>query len=418
MSRLNVELYRAQLGTLTQKGSGIEFCVNNGVFAHYPLLSTVMSLAVPLRPIYTIHQKKRSENFFMGLLPEGKNYEWLLQSLPQDRRTAYDMLRRYGKDIAGALTIYDPEDMSSLKQASCEIVDGNTIRYLLEHMPQAALANSIDTGKTSLGGVQGKIVLTKNGTSWCRVHNGYASTHILKPVVQNYPSMIYDEAFCMSLAYVSGLTNHPVWIENFDGLDALVVERYDRNNNIAGGRVHQEDFNQVLGACGTEKYQEYGGKVSAKRIARVLSRFGGNEEVKKFASQLVFAIAVGNLDMHAKNISILHFPDETIMLAPAYDHVPLCQHGIDGKMALAIGGKYIHANLSLQDIVLELLSWQCSAFSDEVETTGFIKRCLDIYNSALSEVVPSKKAYPNLKLNISSFISNLICGKRIGKVEG
>jgi hypothetical protein len=31
--------------------------------------------------------------------------------------------------------------------------------------------------------------------------------------------MIYDEAFCMQLAYDSGLTTHPVWIENFDGAE-------------------------------------------------------------------------------------------------------------------------------------------------------------------------------------------------------
>jgi serine/threonine-protein kinase HipA len=325
------------------------------------------------------------------------------------------MLRKYGKDIAGALIIYDPEDPASRKKPRSEVVDGKSIRYLLEHMPQAALANSSVSGKTSLGGVQGKIVLAKKGTSWHRVHYGYPSTHILKPMVYEYPTMIYDEAFCMQMAYISGLTCHPVWIESFDSADALVIERYDRNKNC---RVHQEDFNQALGLRGSEKYQEFGGKANAKRIAQTLNRFGNSEDVKKFAAQLIFAIAIGNLDMHAKNVSILHLPDESVELAPAYDQVPLRHQNTDGRMALAVGGEYVHANLSMSNIVSELISWQCSSFSNEIETVAFIRSCLETDSNALNEAISHEKAYSNLKADIYSFISNLLSGKRIGNVTG
>ena len=414
MSRLNVELYGTVLGTLTQKEKWFDFEVSHGAFERYQLSSTIISLAVPLNLRYTASQKKRSGNFFAEFLPEGRNYEWLAQSLPYSERTLYGMLRKYGKDIAGALTIYDPEDPVYPVKAETELVDGKNIRYLLEHMPQEALANSPDSGKTSLGGVQGKIVLAKKGASWYRVHNGYPSTHILKPVVPEYPTLIYDEAFCMQMAYISGLTRHPVWIENFDGADALVIERYDRNNNPEGGRVHQEDFNQALGAHGLEKYQEYSGKVSARRIAQTLARFGAEEDVAKFASQLVFAVAIGNLDMHAKNVSILHFPDETIALAPTYDQVPLRHQTTDGRMALAINGEYRHANISLPDIVAELASWCCGSFSDEAKTVTFINKCLETYRNALNDTLPNEKAYPDLKEDISSFITNLLSGNVTG----
>ena len=229
--------------------------------------------------------------------------------------------------------------------------------------------------------------------------------------------MIYDEAFCMQLAYASGLTTYPVQIECFDGLDALVIERYDRSENNKGHRIHQEDFNQILGAEGSEKYQEYGGKVSAKRIAQIISRFGEVGDVGKFASQLIFAVAIGNLDMHAKNISILHMPDELITLAPTYDQVPLRHHNTDGKMALAVGGEYYHANLSIKNIVSELVSWRNCRFANEAEAFVFTRNSLERYKNALSDTTLNSKAYPSLVKHIHAFISNLLDGRCTGIIE-
>ena len=416
MNKLCVELYGTILGALTQKGKGYEFNTCSDVFNKYQVASTIMSLAVPLLIKYTGVQKRRSENFFSELLPEGRNYEWLLESLPYSERNPYGMLRKYGKDVAGALTIYDPDDPGAHKAASRELVGAKEIRYLLEHMPQSALANSPVTGKTSLGGVQGKILLAKEGDCWYRVHNGYQSTHIIKPVVQEHPTMIYDEAFCMQLAYASGLTMYPVQIECFDGMDALAVERYDRSENNEWYRVHQEDFSQVLGAAGSEKYQEYGGKVSARRIAHIISRFCEAGDVEKFASQLIFSVAIGNFDMHAKNISILHMPDERISLAPTYDQVPLRHHNTDGKMALAVDGEYYHANLSIKNIVSELVSWRNCRFANEAEALIFTRNCLERYKSVLDDTTLSNKAFPSLVKQIHAFISNLLDGRSTGRI--
>jgi len=228
--------------------------------------------------------------------------------------------------------------------------------------------------------------------------------------------MIYDEAFCMQLAQKAGLTDHPVWIEDFDGVEALVIERFDRCASLPGGRIHQEDCNQALGARGDQKYQEEGGRVSAKRIAQMLARFGCDDDVRAFARQLIFAVAVGNLDMHAKNISLFHFPDETIKLTPAYDHVPLRHQNTDGRMALAIDGEYVHANLTCAHIHAELLSWKSTAFSSEAKATSFIHEALESFQHAVPDITPNEKAYPLLVDAISLFIKRLLSGKPTGKL--
>jgi len=411
MSTLNVELYGELLGYLKPKGTSFVFETNTAIFERYPIASPLLSLAAPLLPQLTPLQQKRAMNFFSELLPEGRNLTWLMQSLPPAEQNTYGLLRKYGKDSAGALIIYDPHDPAAAKKPKREKVDAGKIRYLLENMPQAPLANSPLSGKTSLGGVQGKIVLARKDDSWYRTHYGSPSTHILKPVVADYPTMIYDEAFGMQFAQKAGLTDHSVWIENFDGADALIIERYDRSADLADGRIHQEDFNQALGAHGDQKYQEIGGKVSAERIAMMLERFGHLEDVKAFASQLLFALAIGNLDMHAKNISIFHYPDASICLTPTYDQVPLWHQPTDGRVALAINGEHWFPSINHSHIEKELLSWKSQAFPDKTTVDEFIEHRFDAWRSILDQVPLHDKAYPRLREDIAGHLARFLSKK-------
>jgi len=417
MGRLNVELYGSLLGRLTQEERGFLFEVEPSVFGRYPNNSTIMSVAVPLSLNYTAPQRKRYENFFAELLPEGRYFLWMKELMPPESRNTYGFLCTYGRDSAGALTIYDPDDPGSSRQATIERVNRQQVRYLFEHMPQEPLANAPVTGKIMLGGMQGKIVLARENNQWHRTHHGYPSTHILKPVVAKLPTLIYDEAFCMHLAQQVGLTPKAVWVEDFDGIDALVIERFDRDSSYPGGRIHQEDFNQALGARGDQKYQDAGGKVSAKRIAQTLARFGTEKDVSAFAAQLVFAVAVGNLDMHAKNISIFHYPDATIALTPIYDVVPLRHQNTDERMALAIGGEYVHANISLARMVTELVSWKSESFTDELTAKSFIEEKLVLFLEALESIPLHEKAFPMLRETITLFITRLLSGKPTGKLD-
>jgi serine/threonine-protein kinase HipA len=72
-------------------------------------------------------------------------------------------------------------------------------------------------------------VLARTGEVWNRVIDGWPSTHILKPESRDHSTSIYDEEFGARFARAAGLTTFPTWIEEFDGVPAVVIERYDRS---------------------------------------------------------------------------------------------------------------------------------------------------------------------------------------------
>ncbi|WP_020572701.1 HipA domain-containing protein [Parafrankia discariae] len=110
---------------------------------------------------------------------------------------------------------------------------------MLTHVQRDPLGNRPATGKTSLAGVQGKIVLAQTGEGWNRVVDGWPSTHILKPRSRDYPTTIYDEEFGARVARATGLTSHSTWVEEFEGAPAVTIERYDRSPDAPQGRIHQ-----------------------------------------------------------------------------------------------------------------------------------------------------------------------------------
>jgi hypothetical protein len=154
------------------------------------------------------------------------------------------------------------------KQPALEPLSSAGVAGLLEHVQDNPLGNKPSGGKTSLAGVQDKIVLARTGEGWNRVIDGWPSTHILKPASRDYPTSIYDEEFGSRFAQAAGLTSFPTWIEEFAGVPAVVIERYDRSPDAPEGRIHQEDFSQVLGAAGSTVTPPSPWTTSLRRHAR------------------------------------------------------------------------------------------------------------------------------------------------------
>ncbi|EPR77349.1 HipA [Leifsonia rubra CMS 76R] len=209
-------------------------------------------------------------------------------------------------------------------------------------------------------------------------------------------------------AKAAGPLKFDSWIEEFGTTLGLVIERYDRASDFPRGRIHQEDMNQALGASKNEKYQEYGGKVSLKRIAAVLGRNGDRASVEQLLKLVTVSQAVGNLDMHGKNISMIHLQDGSTKIAPAYDVVPQTHLASDGRMALAINRKYVHAAITFDDLAAEGQSWGVRS-AHEIVTTA-----LEAVDGFVRSETPVEKAYAGLQDDIAKFTRNLLEGRATG----
>lgn len=162
------------------------------------------------------------------------------------------------------------------------------------------------------------------------------------------------------------------------------------------------------GAAGNQKYQKYGGKVSLKRVAQVLAANGDHDSLRRLFKLVVVSVAVGNLDLHAKNLSLLHRPDGTMTLSPAYDVVPQAHQPNDGEVALAVSGEYHHAAITMDHLIAEGRTWELDGAADLAGET------LATVLQLASTEIPHKRAYTGLVDDITRFTSSLLAGRSIG----
>lgn len=412
MADLVVELYGTRIGTLEGDWRTFDLQFEPGAVRTFGIDSPILSVAVPLAVVPTRAHKQKRRNFFQELLPEGRMLKRLAQEANVPESDTIGLLRRYGRDVAGALQIWDPDVPGEPRQPRLEPLDDTGVAELLENVQDFPLGNKPRGGKSSLAGVQDKIVLARTAEGWHRALDGYPSSHILKPVPGGLPTVIYDEEYGARLARAVGLIPYRTWIQEFAGVPALVIERYDRSPDAPQARLHQEDFNQALGASGDEKYQRYGGKASLARVARVLSQYTAPASRETLLRMVVLAAAVGNLDMHAKNISLLHLEGGTVELAPAYDFVPQAHQRNDGEMALAVAGEYRHAHVTRTHLVEEARSWGLAG------TEPIIDEVLDTVLETVRREDPHHRAHPRLTADVSWFTQNLLEGRAAGLPTG
>ena len=357
----------------------------------------------------------RRRTYFSELLPEGRLLTRLASQAGLEANDVIGILRRYGRDLAGALQIYDPDAPGEPRIPHTSPLTDTAIGRMLRDASLSPLGNDRLTGRTSLGGVQDKIVLARVGDEWHQVHDGAPSTHIVKVSPEERPSLVFDEEYGARAARALGLAHFDTRIENFDGVRALVVERYDRDPAVPGGRIHQEDANQALGAYGAMKYEGSGSPVSLLRIADIFRQYGDRESQRRLLTQLSLAVAFGNLDMHAKNLSILHrpapdggrAPDPT--LAPTYDMVPLRHHLGHRGLAMSVAGETDHSKVTAEDLAAEGESWGLRA-ADAV-----VAEALATIATFVAAERPARGAFAGLRDDVGRFTRRLRAGDPVGE---
>lgn len=321
---LSVWLYGTRVADLAENGDKLRWSWTSEALSRWGLNSRVVSHLLPITRADASPARVRV--FLDGLLPEGNaRVNWAIDAglAPED---TFAMVGVYGRDTAGALIFQDAsEPPPSEQRGSYAPISDAEIGHLLREAERHSPAGARGPQSTSLAGMIPKIGLHRDASGWRRCLDGAASTWILKvahPVGTVAEDVVDTEAYTLAVARELDLTTVQAHVLTFDGQRAIAVSRYDRVLADAApvGRIHQEDVAQALGintSDPTRKYQ-FGGRLpSLAAVAEVL-RTGGAEP-GQLLRLVTFSTAVGNTDLHAKNISVLHHIDGSAQLAPAYD---------------------------------------------------------------------------------------------------
>jgi serine/threonine-protein kinase HipA len=161
MADLTVELYGTPVGTLCGPWRSFDFLADPAAVTRFGIDSPVLSVAIPLAAVAVRSRRDRRQNFFRELLPEGRMLTRLAQQAGLAEQDVTGLLRAYGRDVAGALQIWDPDVPGEPKRPALEPLSAEGVAAMLGHVQDNPLGNKPSGGKTSLAGVQDKIVLAR-----------------------------------------------------------------------------------------------------------------------------------------------------------------------------------------------------------------------------------------------------------------
>jgi serine/threonine-protein kinase HipA len=343
--KLDVYLRRELAGQLIQDGHGqmsfgyVESWLNN-------------PKAIPLSHSLPLGKERFSRNecrgFFAGILPEQNQREIIAKNLGISARNDFAMLEQIGGECAGAVMFLPAGEGLPERNYGYRQLSNEQLAETLRQLPRRPLMAGEDGIRLSLAGAQDKIAvhLLKNQISLPL--GGAPSTHILKPAIERFEGIVFNEAFCMKLARAIGLHAAKAEIGKVENIDYLLVERYDRillKDSRDGSehleREHQEDFCQALGIVPDNKYQNEGGP-SLKQCFALLRELSSTPviDLQRLLDAVIFNVLIGNHDAHGKNFSLLY--GRETRLAPLYDLLSTAYYPeLSKKMAMKIGGEYV-----------------------------------------------------------------------------
>ena len=277
-----------------------------------------ISLSMPLGT--SRHGPEVAVPWLMNLLPEGEPLRAMTYALGVGRDDILGLIAETGRDLAGALTIGSPR--SNARPGYRKIDNPGDLERIIAELPSKPFLVGDEGVSMSLAGAQQKLPVGLDGDGIAIPINGASSTHILKPDNPRLAGSVQNEALCMVLARRCGLVVAPVLTGRAGDRSYLLVERYDRAGaGVDVRRLHQEDFCQALGRPPAAKYEHNGSGVRGPALADMFALVREHmtaRDINRLLDAVIFNIAVGNVDSHAKNYSILLTAQQP-ELAPLYD---------------------------------------------------------------------------------------------------
>lgn len=344
---LDVYLHNTLIGHLIQDDHGQTLFKYNTDWLKNPN-AIPLSISLPLQE--GTFGEKYCKPFFAGVLPETAKRKLIARNLGISANNDFSMLEQIGGECAGAITFLSKGAKLSENTSNYRSLSSAELEKILIELPKRPLMAGESGVRLSLAGAQDKIAVYKKDDQLFLPLNNAPSSHIIKPDIEEYEGIVFNEAFCMKLAALMGLPVAPVATEKAGNIDYLSIERYDRVVKAAGDksvldRIHQEDFCQALGIVSERKYQAEGGP-SIKDCFNLLRKVSSIPVVDlgHLLDAVIFNFLIGNHDAHGKNFSLLYrTPDKSgasgkIRLAPLYDLIctPVYSN-LSKKMAMKIG---------------------------------------------------------------------------------
>lgn len=258
--------------------------------------------------------------WLMNLLPEGEPLRAMTRAMGVSPDDILGLIAQTGRDLAGALAIGRPRPGDS--PAFMPIGDADALERIINGLPAKPFLVGEDGVSMSLAGAQDKLPLALTEGGLAIPTHGVPSTHILKPDNPRLPGSVENEALCMVLARRCGLPAAAITTGVAGARSYLLITRYDRVEQTGRTkRLHQEDFCQALGRPPVAKYQHNSSGAPGPSLAEmfgVVRKHMTARDINRLLDAVIFNVAIGNVDSHAKNYSILLRPDQA-ELAPLYD---------------------------------------------------------------------------------------------------
>lgn len=334
---LSVRLNGIEVGTLSLVNGKMEFMYSDS--CEYPI-----SLSLPLSK--EPYKEKICRAYFGGLLPENPNMRDLLaKKYKIGINNDFKLLEAIGRDCAGAISFRhknEPELEENFIKIKGRVLSNTELKKLIEELPYKPYMGN----RISLAGAQEKTAVCIIDGEIAIPDTDIPTTHIIKTALPKYAQSIQNEYICMKTAQKIGIDVPDVEIKNIDGLEFLLVERFDREfQNGKLKRILQEDFAQSLGVQSRDKYD-----VAFKDCLWVLNQTTTPARVKlEFVKRVVFNYLIGNADAHAKNFSISVSAPNDIDLTPAYDLLCSSVYDCDQRIAMKIGKAKFYKDVTDKD---------------------------------------------------------------------
>ncbi len=285
------------------------------------------------RPTFTLNYYNQSDenifrdtivtNFklhplFSNLLPEKELKKLAAQRLKIASENEWEMFVGLGNGLPGSII--------TRKLAKREIppyVLGGAVE--IEKVESGANQND---DEFSLAGIMMKFSMYEEDGIHYMSRSGHLGNWIVKTpsIIHSYVPL--NEFTTMNLAGAAGISIPEIKLvkmKDIKGLPdikfgdeeyAFAIKRFDR---LKKGRIHTEDFAQILERYPKDKY----GKFNYATLANIIKNKFPNpiDELNEFFARLVVNLMIGNGDAHLKNWSVV-YPDKIHpKLSGAYDIV-------------------------------------------------------------------------------------------------